>query len=81
MERTYWLEWEKFLSKHGLTPIVRELLVEVRSLLVLLSQAMVLGVPFIRSFSWGGEYLALIETLGDRDRLEEFSDFLMEAGG
>ena len=80
MERTYWLKWEKILKKHGLTPFVRDFLVEARSLVVLFSQLMILGLPIFRSTSWGGEYLALIGTFGDRDRLEKFSDFLKEAG-
>jgi hypothetical protein len=81
MEHTYWLEWEQFLTKYGLKPFVSDLLTHSRSLVIMLSQVMVLGVPFFSSLPQRRAYLALVETLGDHDRLEEFSDLLMEVGG
>ncbi len=81
MEGTYWLEWEKFLQKNGLKPLTRGLLRNFPSLVILLSQVMVLGAPFFRSLPHGREYLALVETLSDQERLEKFSNLLMEVGG
>jgi len=81
MERTYWPAWEKFLNRYGLIPLVRGLLSNGRSLVMLLSQVMVLGVPMVRSFSWGHEYMELVEILGEGEKLDAFSKFLMEAGG
>ena len=81
MERTYWPAWEKFLRRNGLIPLVSDLLVNARSLVVVLSQLMVLGTPFFRVLPGGGEFLGLVETLGDEDKIELFSNYLMEAGG
>ncbi len=81
MERNYWLEWENFLKQNGLKPVARDLLINSRSLIVLLSQLMVFGFPFFRSFTWGRGYEALAHTLGDQERIEEFADYLMEVGG
>lgn len=80
MEHTYWPDWEKFLQKHGLKPVVRDLLTNSSSIVNLLSQVMVLGIPLFRGFPHSQAYIALVETLGDRERLSSFSNFLMEAG-
>lgn len=81
MDRTYWLEWEKFLQKKGLKLIVRDLITNSHSLVILISQLMVFGVPFFRGLPQGRAYMTLVETLGDHQHLEEFSDLLMEVGG
>lgn len=81
MERTYWLVWDKFLKKNGLKPFVSGLLVDARSLVFILSQVMVLGLPLVSSTSWRGGYEALIQTLTDSERLDAFSDFLLEVEG
>jgi hypothetical protein len=81
MEGTYWLKWEKFLQENGLKPFVRGMLTHSRSLVILLSQMMLLGIPLFRGLPQGREYLALIETFGDQARIKEFSDLLMEVGG
>lgn len=81
MEHTHWLAWEKFLKRNGLIALVRDLLTNARSPVIFLSQLMVLGLPIFKISPWGDEYLALVTTLGDREKLDGFSDFLMEAGG
>ena len=81
MERTYWLVWEKFLKENGLKPFVSGLLVDARSLVIVLSQVMVLGLPLVSSTSWHGGYEAMIDTLSSSERLDAFSDFLMEVEG
>jgi hypothetical protein len=81
MERTYWPAWEKYLRRNGLIPLVSELLLNARSLVVVLSQLIVLGTPFFRYLLDRGEFLALVETLGDVDKIDTFSDYLLEAGG
>jgi len=80
MERTYWLLWEKFLKKNDLKPFVSGLLCDARSLVMVLSQVMVLGLPLVRSTSWRGGYEAMFHTLSDGDLLDAFAEFLMEAG-
>jgi hypothetical protein len=79
MERTYWLVWEKFLQKNGLKPFVSGLLLDASSLVMVLAQVMVLGLPLVRSTSWRGGYEAMIHTLSDSEHLDAFADFLMEA--
>lgn len=81
MEYNHWLAWKKFLERNGLTTLVRELLANARSAVVIISQLMVLGLPIFKISSWGDAYSALVTTLGDREKLDEFSDFLMEAEG
>ena len=81
MAHTYWLAWEKFLKKNGLKPLAESLLVDARSLVILLSQVMVIGLPLVRSTAWYGGYQALFDTLTDSERLLAFSDFLTEAEG
>lgn len=81
MERTYWQAWEKFLNEYGLKPIVSGLLVEARSLVILFSQVMVVGLPLVASTSWRRGYEAMITTFSSGDRLDAFSAFLREAEG
>ena len=81
MERTYWPAWEKFLRRNGLIPLVRDLVSDAPSLIILLSQVMVLGAPFCNGFHWGREYKLLVDTLSDGEKLDAFADFLMEARG
>ena len=78
MERTFWPAWEKFLSRYGLIPFVRDLLSDAPSLIHLISQVIILGAPFCNGFTWGREYKLLVETLGDRKKLDAFADYLME---
>ena len=81
MERTYWPAWEKFLRRNDLIPLTRGLLRNGRPLVVLLSQVMVFFKPMINCWSWGPAYVELLDTLGDDEKLDAFSNFLMEAGG
>ncbi len=80
MERSYWPAWERSLRQSGWIPTVRDLLGNARSVLLLFSQVMVLGAPFCQNLSWGRETLALVEMLGDDEKLDAFSDFLTEVG-
>ena len=81
MDRTYWPAWEKFLRRNGLIPLVRDLLSDAPSLMVFLSQVMILGAPFCNGLPWGREYKLLVDTLGDREKLDAFAYYLKEARG
>jgi len=81
MDNTYWAFWEKFLQRNSMSHLVREFLRHAGSVVVLLSPVLVLGTPFIKIFIGGREYQAMAETLGSLDKLEAFTDYLMEAGG
>lgn len=81
MQQPYWDDWRKFLTQRGLTPLICAVLDQTGSLLPLFSQFMFLGMPFFKMFSWNNYYCALIDTLVDKDTVDDFSHFLREEKG
>jgi len=78
MQRNYWPEWKNFLSQRGLKPLAYNLLSHARALFPLTAQVMVLGLPFFKGFSSGSQFVALLDTLGDEDHIQQFADYLQE---
>jgi len=76
MQESNWSEWERFLSRWGLKTTTSVLLKHARPLLPLMAQFMFLGLPVFRSLSFGNQYSAILNTLGDDEQINRFSIYL-----
>jgi len=80
MQRTYWPEWEHFLTQRGLKPLACILLSNARALFPLAAQVLVVGLPIFKGLPSGPQFVSLLDTLGDEDHLQQFADYLQEVG-
>lgn len=78
MQRSYWPEWENYLSQRGLKPLACTLLSQAPALFPLVAQVMVLGLPLFKGLSSGPQFVSLLDTLGDEDHIQQFVNFLQE---
>lgn len=80
MEQNYWAAWKNNLVRFGLKSFAGSLLVYARPLVMQFSQLLFLAFPIFKGLSWGDSYQALIGTLGDPEKSERFSNYLLEDG-
>jgi len=80
MQWSYWRTWEKTLKQWGLKPLVCALLDDVRPLIPVVNQMMLIGLPLFKITPLRSHYQILIETLDDEAKITQLSEFLHEVG-
>lgn len=81
MENCYWAEWEHFLARRQMKSFACSFLTQTRSLLPILTQLMMIGLPLFKGVNRGEMYTAMLDTLGNEDKLLDFTRYLQGGQG
>ncbi len=76
MKSRYWQVWAGFLERWGLKPLACEMMDYARPIVPLAAQVLILGLPIFKNTPFSGGYQALLDTLGDEDHINTFSQYL-----
>lgn len=77
-DRSLWPNWAGFLQRWGVDEIAAYLLDAGGPLMVLASQALYFGQPFLRQSMPEGHLQALVNLLDDQEEAQNFAAFLRE---